>query len=172
VRVLAATARDLREEVKKGRFRDDLFYRLAVVEVHIPPLRDRSEDIPLLAENFVRRIAAREGRPVPLIQADALEVLRGYPWPGNVRELENFMEKTMIFCRSEAIDLASLPWEVRRSNRNEAESLSLKQASMRLEREYIRKALAATGGNRTQTARLLEISLRGLLYKMKEYGIE
>ncbi|HXV20928.1 MAG TPA: sigma-54 dependent transcriptional regulator [Desulfuromonadales bacterium] len=172
VRVLAATARDLRDEVAKGRFRDDLFYRLAVVEVHIPPLRDRSEDIPLLAENFVRRIATREGRPVPQLQADALEVLRGYPWPGNVRELENFMEKTMIFCRSETIDLASLPWEVRRSNRNEAESLSLKQASMRLEGEYIRKALAATGGNRTQAARLLEISLRGLLYKMKEYGLE
>jgi two-component system response regulator AtoC len=172
VRVLAATARDLREEVEKSRFRDDLFYRLAVVEIHVPPLRDRSEDIPLLAENFVRRIAAREGRPVPQIQADALEVLQGYPWPGNVRELENFMEKTMIFCRGETIDLASLPWEVRRRNRNESESFSLKQASMRLECEYIRKSLAATGGNRTQAARLLEISLRGLLYKMKEYGIE
>jgi len=172
VRVLAATARDLREEVEKSRFRDDLFYRLAVVEIYIPPLRDRSEDIPLLAENFVRRIAAREGRPVPQLQADALEVLQGYPWPGNVRELENFMEKTMIFCRGETIGLASLPWEVRRRNRNEAENLSLKQASMRLEGEYIRKALTATGGNRTQAARLLEISLRGLLYKMKEYEIE
>jgi two-component system response regulator AtoC len=172
VRVLAATARDLREEVEKSRFRDDLFYRLAVVEIHIPPLRDRSEDIPLLAENFVRRIAAREGRPMPELQGDALEVLQGYPWSGNVRELENFMEKTMIFCRGDAIDLASLPWEVRRRNRNETENLSLKRASVRLECEYIRKALATAGGNRTQAARLLEISLRGLLYKMKEYGIE
>jgi two-component system response regulator AtoC len=172
VRVLAATARDLREEVEKGRFRDDLFYRLAVVEIQIPPLRERPEDIPLLAENFVRRIAAREGRPLPHIQVDAMEILRGYPWPGNVRELENFMEKTMIFCRGELIDLDSLPWEVRRRNRNETESLSLKQATMRLEGEYIRRALAATGGNRTRAARLLEISLRGLLYKIKEYGIE
>jgi two-component system response regulator AtoC len=172
VRVLAATARDLREEVEKGRFRDDLFYRLAVVEIHVPPLRERAEDIPLLAEHFVHRIAVREGRSLPELQADALHVLRGYPWPGNVRELENFMEKTMIFCRGETIDLASLPWEVRRRNRNESESFSLKQAAMRLESEYIRKALAATGGNRTQAAKLLEISLRGLLYKMKEYGLE
>jgi two-component system response regulator AtoC len=172
VRVLAATARDLREEVEKGRFRDDLFYRLAVVEIQIPPLRERPEDIPLLAENFISRIAAREGRPFPKIQADALEMLRSYPWPGNVRALENFMEKTMIFCRGEMIDLDSLPWEVRRRNRNETESLSLKQATMRLEGEYIRRALAATGGNRTRAARLLEISLRGLLYKIKEYEIE
>jgi two-component system response regulator AtoC len=172
VRVLAATARDLREEVEKGRFRDDLFYRLAVVEIQIPPLRERSEDIPLLAENFVRRIAARERRSLPELQADAMEVLQGYPWPGNVRELENFMEKTMIFCRGETIDLASLPWEVRRRNRSEMESMSLKQATMRLECEYIRKALAATGGNRTRAARLLEISLRGLLYKMKEYELD
>jgi two-component system response regulator AtoC len=172
VRVLAATGRDLREEVAMGRFRDDLFYRLAVVELQIPPLRERPEDIPLLAEHFVRRVAAREGRSLPELQADALEVLQAYPWPGNVRELENFMEKTMIFCRGETIDLASLPWEVRRRNRNETESLSLKQATLRLECEYIRKALAATGGNRTRAARLLEISLRGLLYKMKEYGLE
>jgi two-component system response regulator AtoC len=82
------------------------------------------------------------------------------------------MEKTMIFCRGEMIDLDSLPWEVRRRNRNETESLSLKQATMRLEGEYIRRALAATGGNRTRAARLLEISLRGLLYKIKEYEIE
>jgi two-component system response regulator AtoC len=172
VRVVAATARDLREEVAAGRFRDDLFYRLAVVEIHIPPLRERPEDIPLLAEHFIRRIAAREGRPASELQVDALEVLRGYSWPGNVRELENFMEKTMIFCRGETIAMNSLPWEVRRRNRNDAESLSLKQASMRLECEYIRKALAATGGNRTQAAKLLEISLRNLMYKIREYGIE
>jgi DNA-binding NtrC family response regulator len=172
VRMLAATARDLRQEIEIGRFRDDLFYRLAVVEIHISPLRERPEDIPLLAEHFVRRIAGREGRPVPQIQAEALDVLQGYPWPGNIRELENFMEKTMIFCRGETIDMNSLPWEVRRRNRNEMEGLSLKQASMRLECEYIRKALSVTGDNRTQAAKLLEISLRGLIYKMKEYGIE
>jgi len=172
VRVLAATARDLRDEVAQGRFRDDLYYRLAVVELHVPSLRERPEDIPVLAEYFSCRIAAREGRPQPVIQDDALEVLGAYQWPGNVRELENFMEKTMIFCRGESLDLACLPWEVRRRSREETSGFSLKEASLRLEREYIRKALAATGGNRTQAARLLEISLRGLLYKMKEYGIE
>jgi two-component system response regulator AtoC len=172
VRVLAATARDLKAEIARGRFRDDLYYRLAVVEIQIPPLRERPDDIPLLAEDFVRRIAAREGRPAPQIAADAAEVLRGYDWPGNVRELENFMEKTMIFCRGESIDLASLPWEVRRRPREGGDDLSLRQAARRLELEYIRKALQATGGNRTQAARLLEISLRGLLYKMKEYQLD
>ncbi|HEY7746723.1 MAG TPA: sigma-54 dependent transcriptional regulator [Desulfuromonadales bacterium] len=172
VRVLAATARDLKAEIARGRFRDDLYYRLAVVEIQIPPLRERPDDIPLLAEDFVRRIAAREGRPAPQIAADAAEVLRGYDWPGNVRELENFMEKTMIFCRGESIDLASLPWEVRRRPREGGDDLSLRQAARRLELEYIRKALQATGGNRTQAARLLEISLRGLLYKMKDYQLD
>jgi len=171
VRVLAATARDLREEAARGAFRDDLYYRLAVVEIRIPPLRERAEDIPLLAQHFVRRIAAREGRVAPVIEEAALAALQAHLWPGNVRELENFMEKTMIFFRGETIDLGALPWEVRR-NRDEAPGYSLKQASGRLEREYIRKALAATGGNRTQAAKLLEISLRGLLYKMKEYGID
>jgi DNA-binding NtrC family response regulator len=172
VRVLAATARNLAEEVEQGRFRDDLFYRLAVVELHIPPLRERREDIPLLAEHFVRKIAARERRPAPTISAEVLDALKNYLWPGNIRELENFMEKSMIFCRGSELDLASLPWEVRRQERHRADDLSLKKASMRLEKEFIRKALAVTGGNRTQAARLLEISLRGLLYKMKEYGID
>lgn len=171
VRVLAATARDLKDEVARFRFRDDLFYRLAVLEIHVPPLRERAEDIPALAEHFVTRIAGREGRPAPFITPEALAQLREHEWPGNVRELENFLEKTMIFCRGERIDLDSLPWEVRRRHREETDDFSLKKAAERLEREYIRKALAATGGNRTRAAQLLEISLRGLLYKMKEYGL-
>jgi two-component system response regulator AtoC len=172
VRVLAATARDLCEEVERGSFRDDLYYRLNVVELHLPALRERAEDIPLLAAHFIRKISTREGRPVPALAPDALEVLTGYAWPGNVRELENFLEKTLIFCREETIDRSALPWEVRRKERDESGGFSLKEASMRLEREYIQKALTATGGNRTHAARLLEISLRALLYKMKEYGIE
>ncbi len=172
VRVVTATARDLKAEAEAGRFREDLFYRLDVVQVRLPPLRERREDIPLLAEHFVRRLAEREGRPAPAIAPEAAEVLKSYRWPGNVRELENFMEKTLIFCRGEEIDLPSLPWEVRRSNREEPDSFSLKQAMGRLEREYMKKALAATGGNRTHAARLLEISHRALLYKMKDYGIE
>jgi len=172
VRVLTATARDLRDEVARGRFRDDLYFRLAVVEIRIPPLRQRMEDLPFLVEHFVARIAARERRPPPVFTSAAIDLLQRYQWPGNVRELENFIEKTLIFCRGETIDGGELPWEVRRENRTEPSSLSLKQAALRLEREYIVKALAATGGNRTHAARLLEISLRALLYKVKEYGIE
>ena len=172
VRVVAATAKNLKSELSAGRFRDDLYYRLAVVDLLIPPLRERSEDIPALVEHFVTRIAARERRPVPLLADDALGALVAYGWPGNVRELENFMEKVMIYCRGERIALADLPWEVRRSKRDAQEGLSLKKAVERLEREYIRKALVATGGNRTQAARALEISLRALQYKVKEFGLE
>jgi two-component system response regulator AtoC len=171
VRVLTATARNLREEVAEGRFRDDLYYRLNVVEIQIPPLRERAEDIPLLAEHFLARFAAKEGRPVPRLAADAGEVLKSYRWPGNVRELGNFMEKTMIFCREATIDQASLPWEIRRRDRDGTVEHSLKKALARLEKEYIRRALAATDGNRTQAARLLEISLRALQYKMEEYEL-
>ena len=172
VRVVAATARNIREEAAKGRFREDLFYRLAVVEIQIPPLRERREDIPELIRYFLARIAAREGRKSPVLSAACLETLAGYPWAGNVRELENFMEKTMIFNRGEAIELADLPGEVRRKERGAGDDLSLKNAVTRMEREYIRKALAVTGGNQTQAAKLLEISLRGMIYKMKEYGLE
>jgi len=171
VRVVAATSRELQDEVAKGRFRDDLYFRLAVVEIHLPPLRERSVDIPLLAEFFLQRIARREGRKVPILADEARDLLKGYAWPGNVRELENFMEKTMIFCRGDQVDITCLPWEARRKERDRSEDFSLKQAMERLEREYIRKALAATDGNRSQAARLLEISLRALMYKIKDYDL-
>ena len=172
VRVVAATARNLREEAARGRFREDLFYRLAVVEIQIPPLRERREDIPELSRYFLERIAGREGRKAPVLSAESLKTLAGYSWPGNVRELENFMEKTMIFNRGDVVTSSDLPGEVRRRARGERDDLSLKNAVTRMEREFISKALAATGGNQTQAAKLLEISLRGMLYKMKEYGLE
>jgi two-component system response regulator AtoC len=172
VRLLTATARNLQDEIEAGRFRDDLFYRLAVVEIGIPALRERQEDIPLLAQHFIGRIAEREQRPVPAMTPEVLALLTDYAWPGNVRELENFIEKTMIFCRGPQIDLNCLPWESRRESRGGSGDFSLKSAMERLEKEYIRKALAATGGNRTQAAKLLEISLRALHYKMNDYHIE
>jgi len=172
VRVVAATAKDLKSEVAAGRFRDDLYYRLAVVDLHLPALRERSDDIPLLVRHFLDRIALRDGRKSPQLDSEALAALQDYAWPGNVRELENFMEKVMIFCRGPRIDLASLPWEVRRTPRESQDAFSLKQAVERMEREFLRKALAATGGNRTQAAKLLEISLRALQYKLKEYELE
>ncbi len=167
VRVLAATGKDLKQEIADRRFREDLYFRLAVIDIFIPPLRERPKDIAVLAQHFLASVARREARPVPELLPDALSALQGYSWPGNVRELENLMEKTMIFCRGTHIDMASLPWEVRRRQRDADHCFSLKQATARLEREYIRKALSATGGNRTQAAKLLEISLRSLIYKLK-----
>ncbi len=172
VRVLAATARDLQEAAESGAFRDDLFYRLAVVEIRIPALRERREDIPVLAEHFLRIISERDHRNLPTMTDAAVASLMEYDWPGNVRELENFMEKTIIFCREEQIDVAHMPWEFRRRGRNSEDGLSLKEANERLEKEYIRKALAATDGNRTQAAKILEISLRALQYKIKEYDLK
>jgi len=172
VRVVTATARDLQQEIEEGRFRDDLYYRLNVINLHLPPLRERSEDIPLLAQHFTALAATREGLTAPEIDDQALETLRSYGWPGNVRELQNFMEKALIFCRGKHLGVNDLPWEVRREPRESSDNLSLKKAAVRLEQEFIRKALAATGGNRTRAAKLLEISHRALLYKMKDYGIE
>ncbi|PLY12711.1 MAG: hypothetical protein C0624_00460 [Desulfuromonas sp.] len=172
VRVVTATARDLQQEVEQGRFRDDLYYRLNVLHLHLPPLRERSEDIPLLAQHFTALAAGREGLPAPEIDEDALATLSDYGWPGNVRELQNFMEKALIFCRDKRLGVNDLPWEVRREPREASDNLSLKKAAVRLEKEYIRKALAATGGNRTRAAKLLEISHRALLYKMKDYAID
>lgn len=168
VRILAATGRDLKAEIAAGRFREDLYFRLAVIDIHIPPLWERKDDIAVLAEHFLTLAAQREGRATPVLKPDAVVALQHYGWPGNVRELENLMEKTLIFCRGNEIDQIALPWEVRRREREKDEDYSLKQASARIEREYIRKALAATNGNQTQAARLLEISLRSLIYKMKE----
>lgn len=172
VRVLAATARNLREAVANNRFRDDLFFRLAVVELHVPALRERREDIPLLAKHFAADIATREGRPIPVIPPQIDEALAGRFWSGNVRELANFIERAMIFCRGEVLDIGVLPGEMRRREREPERDYSLKGAALRLEKEYIRKALAETNGNRTKAAILLEISLRKLLYKIKEYQID
>jgi two-component system response regulator AtoC len=172
VRIVAATARHLPDQIKSDRFRSDLFFRLAVVEIHLPPLRDRVSDIPLLADHFLSRIAFREGRNAPHLTAEAAEFLKSYQWPGNVRELANFMEKTVIFCREEEIQVADLPWEIRRKHRLIEDDLSLRKIVSRLEQEYIRKALAVTDGNRTQAAKLLDISLRNLQYKIKEYDLE
>lgn len=172
VRILAATGRNLRGEVDAGRFRVDLYYRLAVVEICVPPLRERPEDVVLLAEHFIREIAERNGQPVPRLGAAVLEWLQTQQWPGNVRELENFLKKAMVFCRGDEIELEEILVESRQQAREIGDEYSLKLASARLEKEYIRKALAATRGNRTQAAKLLEISLRGLLYKIKTHRIE
>ena len=170
--MVTATAKDLHEEVHKGVFRDDLYYRLAVVELRLPPLCELREDIPLLAQHFVERIARRERRAVPALSPEVLSRLQRHSWPGNVRELENFMEKTLIFQRGDHIELDALPGEALRRTPRSGQDFSLKEAVPSVEREYIRKALAATDGNRTRAAKLLEISLRALHYKLKELDLE
>ena len=178
VRVLAATARELEREVREGHFREDLFYRLNVVRVEVPPLRERQEDIPLLVDHFVRQLGQSLGKPLRGVTDEALEKLVGYPWPGNVRELENVVERALILSRGERLRLDDLPRGVIASRGEQApaapgpaEQLSLRRARRRAEIEVIRRALDATGGNRTQAAQLLRISHRALLYKIKDYGL-
>lgn len=171
-RVIAASGADLKQMVALGRFRQDLYYRLAVVDVAIPPLRERPEDITVISQHFLAEITSREGLPLPQLSRDDLAVLHAYHWPGNVRELKNFIEKAVIFSRPGEINLHKLPTERRDGLRDESLNLSLKETIRRIEIDYIGRALQKTSGNKTQAAQLLEISLRSLMYKIKEYGIE
>jgi two-component system response regulator AtoC len=172
VRVIAATSRNLRQAVADGTFREDLFYRLAVIAIELPALSQRAEDIAVLVESYLPRIAARLKRPVPVMSADAMRRLEHQPWPGNVRELLNVLEKTLVFCREETIGEDDLVLHDYPRMPIDPSELSLKKAIAELEQEYIGKALQVTGGNRTQAAKILEISLRSLIYKIKDYGIE
>ena len=171
-RVVAAAGTDLQDAVRNGQFRRDLYYRLAVVDVNLPPLRERLEDIVLLAEHFLQQLCNREGRSLLKLDESAKKNLTTYHWPGNVRELENYLEKALIFSPGESLELP--PLRVRQAAPGEfnPDEYSLKIAGRRLEEEYIRKALVKTKGNRTQAAELLEVSLRSLMYKIKEYEID
>jgi len=180
VRVVAATARDLSAEVGRGAFREDLFYRLNVFALHLPALRERREDIPLLVEHFLVRMNARMGLAITGASAEAMRLLVAYDWPGNVRELENCIERAIVLCEGSQIEIDSLPERLRQarppaviapSSSPVDDDLSIKRASRRSEEVLIRRALQKTRGNRTRAAELLEISHRALLYKIKEYGI-
>ncbi len=176
VRVIAATARDLEAEVDEHRFREDLFYRLAVLPIAIPPLRERRADIPLLVDHFLAKHNARLHTRIRGVAPDARKALLAYAWPGNVRELENLMERTMVLADAETIHESDLPESVRAPTGVDAlvlasGDLSIKRASRVIEETLIRRALEQTKGNRTQAARLLEISHRALLYKIKDYGL-
>ncbi len=178
VRVIAATLRDLTDDVAEGRFREDLFYRLNVLPVRIPPLRERAEDIRQLARFFAERHALRHRLGVIELPDDVLEALGQQPWPGNVRELENVIERALVLAEGPTIDLAFLAtvMTMRVPARGPAgdpngDELSIKKATRELEQDLIKRALGVTQGNRTNAAKLLEISHRALLYKMKEYGI-
>jgi two-component system, NtrC family, response regulator AtoC len=178
VRVLAATHRELAQAVAAGSFREDLFYRLNVVGLRLPPLRERTEEIEALALRFLSRHASRLGVPAKPLSAEALRLLCAWRWPGNVRELENALERALVLSEGEEIGPEALPDELRSSRPPagpppdpEEGDLSVKKAQRALEAELIRKALERTGGNRTRAAELLELSPRALLYKIRDYGI-
>jgi len=181
VRVVSATSKDLEQEVAQGRFREDLFFRLNVLSIHLPPLRERNEDLPLLVDHFLRKYGDEMDRKEITCPPDVLKVLMAYTWPGNIRELENCMQRGLLLCEGDTLETSCLPDKIMLkapagmtvaalclANDN----LSIKRASEQLERDMIRRALEKTSGNRTHAARLLEISHRSLLYKLKEYGIE
>lgn len=180
VRIVAATLRDLESDVVDGRFRDDLYYRLNVVSIRIPPLRERRDDILLLTNHFIKKHQEKLGLPVFGISKDAMAALMEHEWPGNVRELENCVERAMILTDHEMITIDSLPKAVTKGSSTPAEAspmsiesddLSIKTHTKVVEEMLIRKALDRTKGNRTHAAKLLEISHRTLLYKLKEYNL-
>jgi DNA-binding NtrC family response regulator len=197
VRLITATNRDLEKETRAGNFREDLYYRLNVVPIHIPPLRDRREDIPLLAEHILRKFNERLKKEIGGIEPDAMERLAAYAWPGNIRELENVLERTLLFCDAPRIRVRDLPVEiavpagavaaaagsaaasaphpVAAADRSPTGPQSLKEIvraeTERVERELIVRALDETGGNVTQAAKLLKISRKSLQMKMKEFGL-
>jgi nitrogen regulation protein NR(I) len=190
VRLIAATNRDLKSLIADGRFREDLYYRLAVVPIALPPLRDRREDIPLLVVHFIEKYNRRLGKKVERIDEDALKQLVEYGWPGNIRELENLMERSVLFADGSAIPASSLPDSLRETGLPPPSPIAavgplgaiaapsgasmkeiVRQAQAELERELISRALDETGGNVTRAAKRLQISRKSLQVKMKELGL-
>jgi two-component system response regulator AtoC len=177
VRVIAATVRDLQREVQAGRFREDLYYRLNVLQINVPPLRDRRDDIMLLVEHFIERNNGRLGTQIRDLDQRARKLLLDYPWPGNVRELQNTIERAVVLAEGDTLTAADLPERMREPADPVAASLangelSIKKTARFMEETLIRRALEKTGGNRTAAAKLLELSHRALLYKIKDYGIQ
>ncbi len=177
VRLMAATNRDLSQAVEKGIFRSDLYFRLKVVTLHVPPLRERQEDIPLLVSHFVQQFSGEHHKTVSQVSPDAMEVLAKYPWPGNVRELKNLIENLVIFSRGDRLNIEDLPADI--LSKIEKQSLQQDQSvpvfedlSMgAIEKQAIVKALEKTGGNRLKASQLLGIGLRTLQKKLKDYGM-
>ncbi len=177
VRILAATHRDLAAETQAGRFREDLFYRINVLPIAIPPLRERREDIPILLDHFLARNNARFGTNIRGIEPEARRLLLEYAWPGNVRELENTIERAVVLCEVDTIGADDLPERIREARdpiqlHLTSGELSIKKTSRVIEEILIRRALQKTKGNRTRAAEVLEISHRALLYKIKDYRID
>jgi DNA-binding NtrC family response regulator len=168
VRLIAATNRNLPQLVAEGKFREDLYYRLNVINLEMPALRARPSDIPLLAGHFLRRYATENGKALRGFNDDALEQLAAYPWPGNVRELENVVERAVVLAQSSEITLADLPPQVVAVKARQG--IQIPGASLdEIERYAITKTLEATGGATSRAAEILNISVRKIQYKLHEY---
>ena len=171
VRVVAATNRNLPEEITAGRFREDLFYRLSVFQIHLPPLRERAGDVRILAKAFVKDFSVRLARPVTEITPAFLEALEQQPWKGNIRELRNVIERSMIICDKQ-LTLQDLPIEIQNSQQEELTSKNYSEFELAaMEKHHITKVLQYTKGNKTEASRLLKIGLTTLYRKIEEYGI-
>ncbi len=183
-RLVCASKRDLNREMAEGRFRDDLFFRLNVIQIFVPPLRERREDIPVLAAHFAEKFAGKHGKPFSRIDGEAMRALLAHDFPGNVRELENIIERATIMETKNVISIDSLPPNVTKNVTPEQfpggflpqslpeEGAFLDTEMDRLEKSYLLKALEATGGNRTEASKLLNISFRSLRYRLQKHGIE
>ena len=178
VRIISATNKDLEEAVEEGDFRKDLFYRLAVVPIHLPQLRNRREEIPELVAHLLGRHSERMGVAIEGVEPDAMDVLLSYSWPGNIRELENVLERALVLTEGPKLTLEDLPEAVRRPGPEgpsigvDGDDLSVKRHGARLEKHLIQLALDRTGGNKTHAAELLELSPRALRYKIQEFGVD
>ncbi|WP_158963740.1 sigma-54-dependent transcriptional regulator [Myroides fluvii] len=170
VRIIAATNRDFDTTIKAGLFREDLYYRLSVFEIPLPALKERMEDIPLLAERFRVQFATEQGSKVQSISKEAMEALQHYAWPGNIRELRNAMERATILCMHTVIQLSDLPYEVQQQYRPEREGETAFDLAS-VEKRHIQRVLHYTKGNKTKTAELLGVALTTLYRKMAEYNI-
>jgi len=185
VRVIAATNKDLEKEISEGRFREDLFYRLSVIPIHLPPLRERREDIALLARDFLERFTKSMKKNIDGIEPETMRRLEMYDWPGNVRELENTIERAVALENSSKITVEALPERIRNRyreplpeiphNGNGAalaeEGINLEDHIQQIERSYLLAALERSGGVRTQAADLLKMSYRSFRHYAKKYGV-
>jgi len=171
VRLIAATNRDLKEAISKATFREDLYYRLNVVNIHIPPLRERKEDIPLLTAAFLREFAQENGKNLEGIDAKARLGLYNYPWPGNVRQLRNSIESAVVLAKGTTITLDDLPPNIRGESGGDLLKMPVGASLADVEKEVIRSTLAREGGNKSRTAEILGIGRKTLHRKIEEYGL-
>ena len=176
VRIIAATNKDLKQEIDEGWFREDLYYRLNVIPVQVPALRERTEDIPLLVEDFLEEFALESGFARKSVAKDVIPVLKRYPWPGNVRELKNFIERLVILVPEEIIELQHIPASFHQDIDQVSPSMALdqanfKEAKVEFEKEYLRKKLEEHSWNISQTAGAIGIERSHLHRKLKAYGV-